>query len=215
LLKEIRGETIWASMLGGNILYHFVVTLRKLIAGFLLGLILGVALGFMTSEHKYRDYINLPVMSIMAIPTIVVLLVCLSILGANDLAVILAEAIITCPYGIINTWSGLDSVDKNLIDMARSFGASRTIIVKDILVPHLVPYWLSAARSILALAWKVCVLGELFCPSGGLGFAVRLFYALDEPSMMIAWLSLFIVAVVVLELILRLARKWSMAWTYS
>jgi NitT/TauT family transport system permease protein len=94
--------------------------------------------------------------------------------GLNDLAVILVICIIILPVFIINMQAALDQVDRELVEMARSYTRrwSRGFVL--IVLPSLYPFMLASIRLAFGIAWKVALTAELFGGNSGFGFVINM-----------------------------------------
>ena len=95
-------------------------------------------------------------------------------LGLGLRTVIFAVAIILVPFMIINIREGVRTVDRDLIEMATSFGANRWREFVHIVLPSLFPFMFSAIRVSFGVAWKVALTAELFGGTRGLGYTMNI-----------------------------------------
>lgn len=91
-------------------------------------------------------------------------------LPPGDLGVILVEVLILLPFCLVNLTEGLRALDRETLEMARSFTHSRLLLVRKVLLPLLFPYLVAAIRISYGVAWKVALVAELFGADRGLGY---------------------------------------------
>ena len=85
----------------------------------------------------------------------------------GDFGVIFVEVAILIPFCLINIAEGLRNIDRELMEMGRSFTRHRARILWRLTLPLLVPYGLSATRIAYGIAWKIALVAELLgAPSG-------------------------------------------------
>jgi NitT/TauT family transport system permease protein len=85
----------------------------------------------------------------------------------GDFGVIFVEVAILIPFCLINIAEGLRNIDRELMEMGRSFTRRRGRILWRLTLPLLVPYGLSATRIAYGIAWKIALVAELLgAPSG-------------------------------------------------
>jgi NitT/TauT family transport system permease protein len=113
------------------------------------------------------------------------------------------------PYIALNVAAGLEGIDNNLLTMARAFGARRSVIVRDVLVPTITPFVFAGVRLSFALAWKVEALTEVFGSSSGIGFEIRQSYQQFSIVDVLGWTALFVIFMLLLErfVLLRLEAR--------
>lgn len=90
--------------------------------------------------------------------------------GVSDLTVVFAIAVILTPFAIVNIAAGLAALDRELIEMARSFGRRPLAEFRAIVLPSLYPYVFATLRIGFGVAWKVALTAELFGGNAGLGY---------------------------------------------
>jgi NitT/TauT family transport system permease protein/sulfonate transport system permease protein len=88
----------------------------------------------------------------------------------GDFGVIFVEVAILTPFCLINIAEGLRNLDRELIEMGRSFTRSRMRILWRLTLPLLVPYSLSATRIAYGIAWKIALVAELLGAPTGVGY---------------------------------------------
>jgi NitT/TauT family transport system permease protein len=92
--------------------------------------------------------------------------------GLNELTVIFVVAVTLVPFALSNLRAGLEQLDHDMIELARSFGRKRLRLARLMLLPLLVPYVFATLRACLGVAWKVVLTAELFGGSSGLGYQI-------------------------------------------
>lgn len=114
---------------------------------------------------------------------------------------------------IINTYAGVRQADPDLVEMARSAGASRSRIFRAIVLPGAVPYVLAGLRIGATIGLINTVVAELYTAVTGLGGLLALYgntFRMAEYVVIV--LTLAAIGVVVTEVLrlleLRLTR-WS------
>ena len=76
--------------------------------------------------------------------------------------------------------------------MARSFRLSRGRVLRHVVLPQLVPFVVAAARSGLALIWKIVLVVELLGRSNGVGFQLSVFFQLFDVAAILAYALAFV-----------------------
>jgi len=72
----------------------------------------------------------------------------------------------------IGAFNGARGCDRALIWSARSMGASRLAVLRDIVLPSALPEMLNGIRTALALAFVLLVSAELIVSREGLGYMI-------------------------------------------
>ncbi|HEX3939547.1 MAG TPA: ABC transporter permease subunit [Xanthobacteraceae bacterium] len=88
----------------------------------------------------------------------------------GSFGVIFVETAILIPFCLINIAEGLRNIDREIMEMGRSFTHHRLRIFWRLTLPLLVPYGLSATRIAYGVAWKIALVAELLGATSGLGY---------------------------------------------
>ncbi len=131
----------------------------------------------------------------------------------GDFSVIFVEVAILIPFCLINFSEGLRNIDRELMEMGRSFTRHRLRILWRITLPLLVPYALSAIRIAYGIAWKIALVAELLGAPSGLGYVMlRAQTAADSTTFLATCFAIVLVFVagerlVIVPLERRFARR--------
>jgi NitT/TauT family transport system permease protein len=141
--------------------------------GFVIGSIAGIAIGLaMASNERVASLLNPWVAGIYATPIIALapLLILWFGIGIwSKVAVVVSLVIFPV---IINTEAGLRATDRQLIELARSFCATRWQIFSKVSLPAALPFIMAGLRLGVGRGLIGVVVGELFGARAGLGFLV-------------------------------------------
>lgn len=92
--------------------------------------------------------------------------------GVSNFTVLFVQTAILIPFCLVNISEGVRLLDRDLLEMGKSFTGRKTRIFTNITIPLLLPYIVSALRSGYGVAWKIALVAELFGAQSGLGFAM-------------------------------------------
>ena len=143
-----------------------------------------------------------------AVPTLGVLTILASIpeIGIGNLAAILALALFAIPPVLTNTFTGIASVDDEVIDAARGMGMGGAAILRKVELPLAVPLIAAGIRTatvqVVATASLAALVG-----SGGLGRYVVDGFALQDNTLIIAGAILTALLAIVAELFLAFLQR--------
>ncbi|MGE0311807.1 MAG: ABC transporter permease [Lautropia sp.] len=88
----------------------------------------------------------------------------------GSLAVIFVQVAILVPFCLVNVAEGLRAIDRELLEMGRSFSRSRWRGLRLVTLPLLMPYLLAAVRISYGIGWKIALVSELVGAPSGLGY---------------------------------------------
>ena len=108
---------------------------------------------------------------------------------------------------------GARSLSKDLNEMAQVYRFGRWKTLRHVTLPQLVPFFAAAARSGLALVWKIVLVVEAFGRSDGVGHQLNIAFQLFDVPMILAYALAFIVVVQIIEMailqpLIARANKW-------
>lgn len=92
--------------------------------------------------------------------------------GVSNFTTVFVQTAILIPFCLVNISEGVRLLDRDLLEMGRSFTTKRGRVFVSITLPLLLPYIVSALRSAYGVAWKIALVAELFGARSGLGFAM-------------------------------------------
>ena len=179
-----------------------MVTLTTTLQGFVLAVVGGVGLAILFNQSRLIEYSLYPYAVILQVTPIVAVAPLLLIYLPQHLAVLACAWIVAFFPVLANTTLGLKSVDRNLTDLFRLYGASRWQMLCDLKLPAAMPYVLGGLKIAGGLSLIGAVVAEIAAGSAGAGsgLAYRIVesgYRLNIPRMFAALLLLSVAGVVI------------------
>ncbi len=120
--------------------------------------------------------------------------------GLSGIAPIFTIVLIVFPYVAINIWAGAKAVDKELVHMGTVYKADRSLMLRKVLIPQLMPYIFSSLRISLSLSWKIALVAEAFGVGSGVGQQLTYWFQETRVDMMLAWGVSFMIVMVLIDL---------------
>ena len=199
---------LWESLLA---------TLTTTFEGLALAFFGGVALAVLFHQSRLIEYSFYPYAVILQVTPVVAIAPLLLIYLPQHAAVLACAWIVAFFPVLANTTLGLNSVDRNLMDLFRLYRASRWQVLVNLELPAALPYVLGGLRIAGGLALIGAVVAEISAGSAGAGsgLAYRIAesgYRLNIPRMFAALLLLSSAGIVIffaLSLLTHLIlRRW-------
>jgi len=158
----------------GILPHHAIETIFRLLSGFALAAILGVAIGFAMGRSRRAEDIFLPLVSIGApIPGLAYAPLFLLWFGLGNLSAVLLVGFVSAFPIIFNTWTGVKAVKEIWVRSAQAMGADNRRLFRHVILPGALPYILTGLRLGLAQAWRILVGVEMLAAvSWGLGWLI-------------------------------------------
>ena len=172
-LEDIAGTLIQLTM-AGILPHHAIETIFRLLAGFSLAAIFGVAVGIAMGRWRLAEDIFLPLVSIGApIPGIAYAPLFLLWFGLGNLPTILLVGFVSAFPIVFNTWTGVKAVKEIWVRAAQAMGADDQRLFRHVILPGALPYILTGLRLGLAQAWRILVGVEMLAAvSWGMGWMI-------------------------------------------
>ena len=151
--------------------FHTGVTALSVVAGFILGALLGMVVGYLLGMSPSAEFIFSPyILALQIAPKVAFAPLFILWLGFNVYPKILVAILIVFFPIMINVMTAIRTVDPDLINLARSFKATRAQIFWKIEFPASLPPLFSGLRIGSTLAIIGVVVGEFVGGNLGLGF---------------------------------------------
>jgi len=195
-------------------------TLLTTLEGFLLAVFGGVGLAVLFNQSRLVEYSFYPFAVILQVTPVVAIAPLLLVYLSQPAAVLACAWIVAFFPVLANATLGLNSVDRNLVDLFRLYGASRWQILRYLKLPAALPYILGGVRIAGGLALIGAVVAEIAAGSAGAGsgLAFRIAesgYRLNAPLMFAALLLLSSIGVVIFFALTLLSQLLLRHWHES
>lgn len=158
----------------GDIYRHLAFTLGCALAGYGLGAVVGVVLGALTAEIRAVERVVQPlVVGFQSMPKVALAPLLVVWFGFGALGKIVLIALVCFFPVFVNVVSGMRAVDRNLVDMMRSFGVSRLGVFRQVKLPAMLPPLFAGLEIAVVLALIGAVVGEFISANQGLGYMIQ------------------------------------------
>jgi len=179
-----------------------MVTLTTTLEGFLLAAFGGVGLAIIFNQSRLIEYSLYPYAVILQVTPVVAIAPLLLIYLPQQAAVLACAWIVAFFPVLANTTLGLNSVDRNLADLFRLYGARRMQVLTELKLPGALPHILAGLKIAGGLSLIGAVVAEIAAGSAGAGsgLAYRIVesgYRLNIPRMFAALLLLSVSGVAI------------------
>jgi NitT/TauT family transport system permease protein len=148
-----------------------MVTAYEMILGYVLAVVIGVPLAIgITASPSFDRFITPILLFFQTVPKIAIAPLFLVWFGVGTMPKVLVAFLISFFPIVIDTAVGLRSVSLEMIDLARSMGATRMQIFTQFRLPTSLPYLFSGLKVAATLAVVGAVVGEFVGADRGLGY---------------------------------------------
>jgi NitT/TauT family transport system permease protein len=189
-------------------LRHLWPTLIQTIWGFALAVVGGVALAIVVSLTEFGKRAVMPLLVVAQIvPKIAVAPLFMLWFGLGDLSRVLIAFTVAFFPMVINTASGLSSVNQDIVLLGRAFARSRWEFFLKIQFPHALPYIFDGMKVSITLAIIGVIVAEFVSSQRGLGYLIMFGNGrLDTTMMMTAIVVLSAMGLALYAIISLMAR---------
>jgi NitT/TauT family transport system permease protein len=191
---------IWQEVENGQLWHHLTATLLRVVISFIIAMLVGSIIGIIMGRSRITDQFLDPWLIVfLNIPALVIIILAYVWFGLEELTAIFAIAVNKIPNVVVTMREGARTLDKGYLEMARSFNLGRRKTLLYITLPQLLPFFAVAARSGIALIWKIVLVVELLGRSNGVGFQLHLYFQLFDVTGILAYSLSFILIMLMIE----------------
>jgi len=162
---------MWGLAASGELAGHIAITLYRVFIGFVAGIVVATVLGSLTGYSKLaRELLDPTIQALRNVPSIAWVPLFIVWLGIYETSKITLIAVGVFFPVYLNLMSGIQNVDRKLVEVGRMYRLSGFKLVQRVLLPATLPSYLVGLRSGLGLGWMFVVASELMGASRGLGY---------------------------------------------
>ena len=195
LLREAHSGALWINL---------AATLTRVAVSFFVAMVIGSVIGIALGRSRTADlFFDAWLILALNLPALVIIALSYVWIGPYETTAIIAVAINKIPNVAVQLREGARSLSRDLDEMARIYRFGWLKTLRHVTLPQLVPYFVAAARSGLALVWKIVLVVEaLGGHSIGVGHQIfTAFQSFDVPFIL-AYALAFIIVIQVVEIAL-------------
>jgi NitT/TauT family transport system permease protein len=204
----------WQATLSGAMPRNIAITSLRVAAAFVVSMLAGSAIGYLAGRSPRADTLIDPWLVILLnLPVLVVVVLCYIWIGLNDVAAVLAVALVKVPTVMVTVREGARALDPGFDELASVYRLPMGRRVRRIIAPQLAPYLAAAGRSGLSITWKIVLIVELLGRPNGVGFALdELFQTFDVAGILAYGFAFAVLMLLVEGFLLRPWESHANAW---
>jgi NitT/TauT family transport system permease protein len=218
-------DFIWREVSGGShggvrpgeFWEHFGATVPRFLIGlgfgFLLGVLLGIAIG---TSSFLRALLSDMLLVFLALPAIIWAFLTVMWFGLGWEAPVYTVILSATPFVAVNVAQGVRSVSPDLHRMSEAYGVPRNRRIRSLLLPAVTGYLFTGLRFAVIISWNAVLLAEWFGAVDGVGWRARLWYDAARYRGFLGWAIIFIVFIFLLDgLVLSPLQRRAFRWRQS
>jgi len=197
----------------GLLWQHVNASLSRLAVGWSMGVGAGILVGFAIGISSYARSVGVPwVAAVSAIPKIALLPLFIVWFGIGEGSKYATVAFGTFFPTVINTFGGVDNIERSLIRMGQSFNLKRRTIVLQIILPGTLPSILSAFRISASIGIILLVAGEMVAAEFGIGAYIIQQQSLFQLDRLMAGVVLLMILGLAVYGVIGMLERWLLRW---
>lgn len=186
------------------------VSMRRLVIGYAISLVIGVFIGMMCGLNKYVDEtVGSLVLGLQSLPSVTWLPLALLWFGLNEKAIVFVVLMGSVCSVAISARSGIQAIPPLYKRAAQTMGANRVQMLRYALIPAMAPSMAQGLKLGWSFAWRSLMAAELLYQNGGLGQMLELGRSLNRMSLVIAvMLVILAIGLLVDRLVFSRLESW-------
>jgi NitT/TauT family transport system permease protein len=207
-------QYIYEETVQGVLLAELGITLWRVVASFVVAMIIGSAFGLAMGQMPALNRALDPwLIVLLNLPALVIIILAYVWFGLNEAAAIGAVALNKIPNVIVTLREGARSLDPGLNEMARAYRMTPWSKFRNVTLPQLQPYFAAASRTGISLIWKIVLVVELLGRPNGVGFELHLNFQLFNVTAILGYTLAFVAVMLAIEyLLVQPLERYSTRW---
>lgn len=149
--------------LDGSLGSSCVVTMKRLLVGYLIGLFVGIPVGMATARLRaLRDTVGVLALGLQGLPSVCWVPLALLWFGQNESAMLFVVIMGTLWSVILATETGVRNVNPIYVRAALTMGSKRLHTLTKVILPASLPFIVSGMKQGWAFAWRSLMAAEIY-----------------------------------------------------
>ncbi|WP_413723123.1 ABC transporter permease [Sodalis sp. RH23] len=197
----------------GELLADIQITTYETLIGFVVGAIGGSILGLLLWYSKFISDLAAPfIAAIGAIPVLAIAPITIIWFGTEMLSKVVIVAFSCVVVSLTTSYKGALRTDPDLINLLRSFDASRTVIFVKLVVPSAMLWVVSGLRLNVGFALVGAIVGEYISSDAGVGHMILLGSSNFGMNIVLAGIVLVMVMMLIFNGLVALLERMILSW---
>lgn len=197
----------------GALWTHVAVSTRRAALGFAIGGGLGLLLGLLTGSFKAAEtLLDSTLQMVRNIPALALIPLVILWFGIDETAKLFLVSLGVFFPIYLNTFHGIRSVDKGLIEMARSYGLRGWQLYRQVILPGALPSILVGVRFSLGLTWVLLIVAETISAQAGIGYLTMNAREFLQTDVVLVGILLYALLGKLADLLAKGLERWWLRW---
>ncbi len=206
-------KAFWVLALSGEMWQHVATSTWRALSGFALGGSLALALGLLTGSLRSAEtLLDSTLQMLRNIPPLALIPLVILWFGIDESAKLFLVSLGVFFPIYINTFHGIRSVDKGLIEMARSYGLAGWPLYRHVILPGALPAILVGVRFSLGFMWVILIVAETISAQAGIGYMTMNAREFLQTDVVLVGILLYALLGKLADLLSKGLERWWLRW---
>jgi sulfonate transport system permease protein len=197
----------------GELWTHVRVSTLRALAGFAVGGGLGLALGLLTGSVPWAEtLLDTTLQMVRNIPALALIPLVILWFGIDESAKLFLVSLGVFFPIYINTFHGIQSVDRGLLEMGRTYGLSGWPLYREIILPGALPSILVGVRFSLGFMWVMLIVAETISARSGIGYMTMNAREFMQTDVMVVGILLYALLGKLADLMAKGLERYWLRW---
>jgi len=197
----------------GELWTHVRVSTVRAFSGFALGGGLGLILGLLTGSFRWAEtLLDTTLQMIRNIPPLALIPLVILWFGIDESAKLFLVSLGVFFPVYINTYHGIQSVDRGLVEMGKSYGLSGWRLYREIILPGALPSILVGVRFALGFMWVILIVAETISARSGIGYMTMNAREFMQTDVMVVGILLYALLGKFADLLAKGLERYWLRW---
>jgi len=207
------GETIASWWQHGYIVGDVITTMKETVLGLIVGGVIGIALAVILASNRWLSAIFVPFLVLLnSLPRVTLVPLFILWFGFTLWSKMVSAVVLVLFVVFFATYDGIKDVDPTLVANVRVMGASRTAVMRHVLIPSALTWIFSSLRSAVGFALIGAVVAEYFGAQAGVGYRIQFSESQLNTSGVFGGLFILMVLVFFINLFFQWLQRRLLVW---
>lgn len=193
-------HNLTAGLKDTSYLIAITISIKRVIIGYLISLLVGLSLGLIIVRVRYLDETLSPLLlGLQTLPSICWLPLAILWFGIGEDSIIFVIAIGSVFSITMSVVSGIKNVPPIYMRVAKTMGAKGIKAYTTVIIPAALPSIISGMKQGWSFAWRALMAGELLSPRDGLGYALTIGRDLGDMDQVVGVMIIIVIIGLIID----------------
>jgi sulfonate transport system permease protein len=203
----------WTLLRSGELWQHVAVSTGRALAGLAVGGGLGLLLGLLTGSFRRAEtLLDTSFQMVRNIPALALIPLVILWFGIDEGAKLFLVSVGVFFPIYLNTFHGIRSVDKGLIEMAQSYSLRGWALYRHVILPGALPSVLVGLRFALGLMWVLLIVAETISAQSGIGYLTMNAREFLQTDVVLVGILLYALLGKLADVLAKGLERWWLRW---